>query len=86
MSICNRAWRFSWVKELTSKIVEVKRYIRVVCKVKQMKLWVQSQTLSSQESTVTLVFLMLKLPYTKSGVELLKTGFLVCATRMDGPS
>jgi hypothetical protein len=35
---------------------------------------------------VTQVFLTLKLPHTKSGVKLLRTNFLACPTRMDGPS
>ena len=34
---------------------------------------------------VTQVFLMLKLPYPKRGVGVLKTGFLARQTRMGGP-
>ena len=35
---------------------------------------------------LTQVFLMLKLPYTKIGLKLLKKNFLACSTRMGGPS
>ena len=34
---------------------------------------------------VTEVFLMLKLPYTNSGVKLFQYNFLACITRMGGP-
>ena len=37
-------------------------------------------------NTITQVFLMLNLSYTKSGVGLFKPGFLACPTRMGGPS
>jgi hypothetical protein len=36
-------------------------------------------------NTVTHVLLKLQLSYTKSGVGLLRFGFLVCPTRMGGP-
>ena len=59
--------------------------IRVICKIKQMKPWVYSQTLSLWELTQSHPsFLMLKLSSSKSGVGLLKTGFLACPTKVDG--
>ena len=38
------------------------------------------------QDKVTQVLLMLELSYTKSGVRLLKTGFLLSPTRLGGPS
>ena len=57
-------------------------YIISVCRAKQMK--IESQTLSSWEYNK--VFLMLTLPYKKSGGGLSKPSFIACPTRMGGPS
>lgn len=57
---------------------------RVIHEVKHMKSWVSSKPrVYDYEHKVTRDFLMLKLPYTKRGVGLLKTILIACPTRMD---
>ena len=58
--------------------------IRVICKVKGTKSLglVQSLDLMRINTKSPQVFLMLKLPWMKSGVRLLKINFLACPTRM----
>ena len=59
----------------------------VIHKVKLMKQWVGSQTMSSQELTQShLVSWCSKLSYTNTGGGLFKFGFLACPTRMSGTS
>jgi hypothetical protein len=53
---------------------------KVICKVKEMKLWVcPKPRVYENQHKATQVYLMLKLSYTKSGVMLLKFDFLACA-------
>ena len=53
-----------------------------------MKPWIYSQTLSPWKSTQShqVLFVLLRLSYTKGGVGISKTIFLACPTRMGGPT
>ena len=63
-------------------------FIRVICKVKEMKPWAHGPNLDFMRINTksSIVFLMLKLSYTKNGVTLLTIWFVACPARLGGPN